>query len=143
MLVARFDGGCDDNPGGNTACSCIVHRAGVEVYRYSKYLGFGPLMSNNVAEFEGLHAILKWYLNSGLTEKMDVIGDSQIVIGRMTGMYRKPAKGLCAEIAKKCLELQSWLPCDTVRFFWEPRLHNDDCDAMCNAEIESGKGVMA
>lgn len=139
MLIARFDGGCDPNPKGYTACACFITREGFEVYRKSKYLGKGDGMSCNVAEFEGLKMILKWYLDSGTMEPMTVVGDSQVVIWRMLGKYRKPVIGMCAAISTECLELRSRLPVGRVNFEWQRREHNDECDAMADLEIEEAR----
>lgn len=139
MLTARFDGGCYPNPGGFAASACLVVRGEEEVYRWGKYLGYGSGMTNNVAEFEAMREILRWYLDSGCTEEMKVIGDSQVVIWRMLGKYRKPVQGVCAPIAQSCLEMKRWLPFGKVSFEWERRCNNEECDAMCNQLMEEGK----
>lgn len=140
MLTARFDGGCIKNPGGHAACACVIEQDGIEVYRESRYLGHGPNQSNNVAEFEGMRMILKWYLDKGITVPMEVIGDSQIAIWRMLGKYRKPVNGLCAESAKSCLEMKNWIMPGRVTFRWERREHNDLCDSLCDALIAKAQG---
>jgi len=92
-------------------------------------------MTNNVAEFEGIKMILGWYLATKSTDAMTIVGDSQVVIWRMLGKYRKPVAGICAESANDCLQMKSWLPYGKVNFEWQPRLSNDECDAMCDLEI--------
>lgn len=139
MLLARFDGACEKNPFGHGACACLVERDGVEVYRGSRYLGKHNRMTCNVAEFEGIKMIFKWYLDSGLCEPMTVVGDSQIVIWRMLGKYRKPVTGICAEVAGECLEMKSWLPAGMVNFQWQGRDNNEECDAMCQLEIDEAE----
>lgn len=99
-------------------------------------------MTNNVAEFEGIKMILQWYLDNKLRETMQVIGDSQVVIWRMLGKYRKPVTGSCAAVATDCLKLKEILPkISIVTFKWLPRLNNDACDAMCNLEIHEASTV--
>lgn len=142
MLTARFDGGCVKNPGGHAACACLIHRGQIEVYRESRYLGHGPEQTNNVAEFNGMKAILQWYLAKKTEEPMLVIGDSQVVIFRMQGRYSKPAVGLCASVARECIELRNQIPERLIEFRWQRRLYNEDCDAMCNFLIDAGmRGV--
>lgn len=141
MLIARFDGGCEDNPFGHGACACLIERDGIEIHRASRYLGKGKQMTCNVAEFEGLKMIFKWYLDSGLNEPMNVIGDSQIVIWRMLGKYKKPVTGICAAISNECLELKSWLPFGQVKFEWQGRGNNEECDAMCQLEIDEAQAT--
>lgn len=139
MLLARFDGACNPNPKGHAAFACLITRDDEDVFRFSKYLGKGDEMTNNVAEFEGIKAILKWYIDSGTTEPMRIIGDSQVVIWRMLGKYNKPVSGLCAPVANECLALQQWLPVGCVTFSWERRFNNDECDAMCNLELDEAR----
>lgn len=139
MLIARFDGGCIPNPKGHASSACFITRDGNEVFRQSKYLGFGEGMTNNVAEFEGVKMILQWYMRNGTSEPMRVIGDSQVVIWRMMGKYRKSVTGTCAEVANECLEIKSWLPWGAVTFEWQARMNNDECDAMCDLEIEEAQ----
>ena len=139
MLTARFDGGCVSNPGGHAACACLIHRGPSEVYRHSRYLGFGPEQSNNVAEFHGLKVILVWYIEAKLTEHIVIFGDSQLVIFRMQGKYPKPAAGLCARVARECIELRNQIPEGRIAFRWQRRLYNEDCDEMCNFLIDAGR----
>lgn len=93
-------------------------------------------MTNNVAEFEGIKMILKWYLDTGTIEEMNIIGDSQVVIWRMLEKYRRPVTGVCADVANDCRQMQCYLPLGKISFSWQPRLHNDECDAMSTLEIE-------
>lgn len=136
MLIARFDGACDPNPKGHTACACLITRDEVEVYRNGKYLGYGEGMTNNVAEFEGIRTILGWYLTGPKNEHMRIIGDSQIVIWRMLGRYPNPPVGVCSRIAMDCLSLKAMLPKGLVTFEWQRRDSNEECDAMCTFAIE-------
>jgi len=52
MIEAWFDGACEPtNPGGHTACASLVRIDGQIVHQSARYIGFGPMMSNNVAEY--------------------------------------------------------------------------------------------
>jgi ribonuclease HI len=137
MLTARFDGGCVKNPGGHAACACVIQHGAAEVYRHSRYLGFGPEQSNNVAEFHGIKAILEWYIAAKTKQPILIRGDSQIVIFRMQGRYPKPAAGLCARVARECIELRNQIPENQISFQWQRRAHNDVCDSMCDLLIEA------
>jgi len=139
MLTARFDGGCVPNPAGHAAYACLILRGETEVYRHSRYLGFGPEQSCNVAEFNGLRAILGWYLASRTKEHILVIGDSQVVIFRMQGKYSKPAVGLCARVARECIELRNQIPENQIAFRWQPRHNNDACDEACSLLIDDAR----
>lgn len=137
MLIARFDGCClPRNPKGHTACACIVKRDGVEIYRASEYVGHGEGMTNNVAEFQGMLLILKWFNALENKEPMKIIGDSNVVIRRMTGKARKEAKGVCAPQANDCLLAASWNK-KWLTFEWQGRSNNDECDLLCEKEVDA------
>ncbi len=136
MLVARFDGGCYPNPGGDASCACLITRDGAEVYRHAEYLGVGVGQTNNVSEYRGLLLVLNWLeLNP---EQCMIISDSQVVIRRMSGKSGKAPVGVCAELAKKCLARLGELN-PRPSFRWESRENNDECDAMCDFMIADGR----
>ena len=137
MLIARFDGAClPRNPEGHTACACTIKRDDVEIYRASEYIGYGKGMTNNVAEYRGLMLILKWFNALENKERLHIIGDSNIVIRRMTGKARKSAKGICAPLANDCLLAASWNR-QWLTFEWQGRDSNDECDALCEKEVDA------
>lgn len=136
MLIARFDGACQPiNPGGHAACACLIERDGVEVYRKSEYIGHGDGMTNNVAEYRGLLLILNWFNSQPNNERIHIIGDSQIVIRRMSGKARKPSTGVCSAVSLECLNA-AVLHRFSISYEWQRREHNDECDAMCQLEID-------
>ena len=136
MLRARFDGGCVPNPLGFAACACLIEDDGVEVYRKSLYIGRGHGMTNNVAEFRGLMLILEW-ISVNKPEEIHITGDSQIVINRMNRPrgYGKLPVGVSAQIAMECKHV-AWSLKSKVHFHWRRRDENDECDAMCDLEIQ-------
>ena len=138
MLIARFDGGCWPNPGGHAACACLVMREEEEVYRESRYLGYGSRMTNNVAEYEGLMMILKWIGREKIGERVHVVSDSQVVIRRMTGQAGGPPTGVCASLANDC-RLAASFHGKILSFEWQRRSENEECDAMCDLEIEEAE----
>ena len=136
MLIARFDGACEPfNPGGHAACAVLIERDRVEVHRERRYLGFGAGMTNNVAEFHGLLRILEWFEKLEPKESMLIVGDSMIVIRRVTGKAKKPRMGVCAALAQDCvLAANRWR--NLLTYEWHPRETNEECDAMCALEID-------
>lgn len=138
MLRARFDGGCWPNPGGHAACACLIEQDGEEVYRESVYLGFGKAMTSNVAEYRGLRLVLNWFRRLEPKEPLHIVGDAQIVVNRMKGKSRKPCVGMCTPLALECeaaaRPFKEWLT-----FEWQRRENNDECDAMCDLEIDEAK----
>lgn len=136
MITARFDGGISKNPGGHGAAACQIERDGVVVHKESLYLGHGPQMTNNVAEFHGMRLILQWLAWAKPQEPVRIIGDSQIVINRMRSQTLP--LGTCAAVAMSCLELLPRI-LNRPNFIWERRHNNTVCDEMCDAEIEAAK----
>lgn len=46
-----YDGCCEPvNPGGHAACGVLIKRDGQVLWQESRYIGYGPAMSNNVKE---------------------------------------------------------------------------------------------
>lgn len=141
MLIARFDGACDPNPLGHCSCACLIERDGAEVHRESRYLGNGQGMTNNVAEYEGLLLILRWFnrqVELGHRERLLVIGDSMLVINCMGRQKMRPSSGVCAASSQKCIEAAT-IHKPMMTFQWQPRQHNEECDAMCQLEIGEAK----
>lgn len=136
MIKARFDGGCDPNPGGHAACACLIMDGDKEMYRKSKYLGHDAGNSNNVAEFEGVKLILEWLLLN--PQPCLIIGDSAIVIGRLKSKSSAGSKGLCEAVSLECKRLLNQRQ-SLVRLEWQPRTRNEECDAMCDLEIDEGR----
>jgi len=140
MLFARFDGGCDANPGGNGACACrITDHNRQQVYLSSRYLGCGPKMSNNVAEFAGALLILEWLRDNDVTQHINIVGDSQTVIRRMKKWrIRKKMNGLYVPMAERCLAIIPSLKCPIV-WSWQPRQHNRLCDQLCDEVLRKAR----
>lgn len=133
MYKARFDGGCWPNPKGHASSACIIEHEGIEVYRKSNYIGFGIGMTNNVAEFDGVLLILKWLNKFGENQPCEIIGDSTIVINRMKSQTLP--KGVCQEKAYDCIMSARWYK-GKITYKWEGRDSNEECDSMCELEIE-------
>jgi len=136
VILARFDGGCWNNPGGPASAACLIEKDGVELYRNSKLLEAAPGVTNNVAEFEGLMLILEWlhkFRKHNKNEIINVVSDSQIVIRRMHS--KTLPKGHCRLIASQCLKVYSELGLH-INFGWQKRDHNTACDEMCTQVLK-------
>lgn len=103
-LVCYFDGGCGpNNPGGHAGCGVIVVDGSREIFAKSHYIGHGPEMSNNVAEYGGVCLVLEFLLTAGV--KYAVIrGDSNMVIRQLQGKM-KARKGLYISHFRRAREL--------------------------------------
>src|ERR1035437_2653811 len=59
-ITAWFDGVCEPmNPGGHGAYGALVKVNGNLVLREGAYVGSGPQISNNVAEYAGIIAVMR------------------------------------------------------------------------------------
>ena len=134
-VFARFDGACDPNPFGHTACACLIEKNGREVFRKAMYLGTGQPLTCNVAEFSGLLMILEWLAANAPNVRTLIVSDSTVVVNRI----RKGTlpHGFCRDTAEKCQQLMNRLP--LVRVEWQRRNHNEECDAMCSHVIAEAK----
>lgn len=66
-LKCWFDGAAGPvNPGGHGAYGLLVKNRGVVVHQESRYIGHGPHISNNVSEYAGALAALKYLLTEGI-----------------------------------------------------------------------------
>ncbi len=129
MITAYFDGACSENPIGH--CACGVHIAdGKEVLLEQGYY-LGKAGGSNTAEYEGLIKVLE-FLRPYNHSKIEIYGDSKLVIMQMTGKW-KIKQGLYKESALKAQELSGnfW----NISFRWIPRERNEVCDELAKDAI--------
>lgn len=134
MIEIYFDGACVPfNPGGHGGAGYMILN-GSETYRGSVYLGQGPWMSSNYAEYAALFLALKEALELGLQkEHIDVYGDSTIVIGGSKN--RKLSKGLCGPMSLECLGMIKNFK--DISFEWIPREENYMADDLSKKGADS------
>lgn len=116
-----FDGLClPKNPGGIACYAYLIFKDGKEIRRDSG-LAAEPLTeyaSNNVAEYTALVKALEWLDQNGYgSHRVEVKGDSQLVVNQLSGKYRVKNKNIvplfqrAAVLRKKFAELSiSWVP---------------------------------
>lgn len=143
ILEGYFDGSCDPNPGGRASWGFAIYATRDErrrlIYAESGVVGEGHGMTNNVAEISGFIALMKCLVtgNRGaidMTEVREVFvrGDSMIVLGRVTGKYRKRPKGHFAPFVGEALRLVDDLSIEgfDTHYEWIPRLDNAHADML-------------
>lgn len=97
MYEIYFDGACEPvNPGGTASYGFVIKKDGKIIAKASKIIGSGPGMTNNLAEYHGLIAALKYLLAhySPVTNKQELIiyTDSNLVysmVSKKWGWSRK------------------------------------------------------
>jgi ribonuclease HI len=131
-LYVNFDGACWPNPGGRASWGVVVKNSAREVVMEAHgVVGFGPGMSNNVAEYvAALRALQAIQDLAAPGWKVLLRGDSQIVINKLGSS--KVSKGLCR---RACQDAQSLFQTLKDKGFlidlkWVPREENAEADAL-------------
>jgi len=89
LIEAWFDGVCEPvNPGGHAAWGIRVCVDGKESHTAGGYCGAGEGMSNNVAEYSGVIAAMKWVRQAGLAGILTIRGDSKLVIQQLNRAWK-------------------------------------------------------
>lgn len=87
--TANIDGGSRGNPGPAAYGVYIEHDAGAVV----ELKGFIPHCTNNVAEYNGLLAALRWAVQEQVA-RLHIRADSELLVKQLKGQYRVKHPGL-------------------------------------------------
>lgn len=130
-----YDGACEPlNPGGHAACGVLIKRNGQTLWQESRYIGYGPAMSNNVAEYGGMITALEYLIKEGLTHLPVILrGDSMLSVRQMTGEWRVKG-GLYLPYYRRARELAGQF--SNVTFLWIPREENAEADALSKTVLK-------
>lgn len=132
MIEAWFDGAVAPyNPGGHGGYGMLVKRDGRTIHTEAIYVGRWSTISNNVTEYAGAIATLRYFLREGITQGT-VHGDANLVINQLVGRW-KIKNGAYVPYAKEALALRQQLP--DVRFEWIPREKNTEADDLSQQAI--------
>lgn len=128
-----FDGACEPvNPGGQASYGYIIRENGEIIQTGKGVIGKGPLMSCNVAECVALHKALNWLFANNFHEKfIQVYGDSNLIINKASGNWKKKAKGLYAPFLESLRETVQLF--EDIDFKWIPREMNVEADELSKA----------
>ena len=132
-----FDGGCGPrNPGGHATYGAVVRdESGKQIFVSSGYLGEGPQMSNNVAEYAGICAVMEFLIENGITQAV-IYGDSKLVVKQMNRKW-KARGGLYFETYKRAIQLRDKLRNVIIKRI--PREMNAQADSLaCEAMPKCG-----
>lgn len=135
MIKAFADGGARGNPGPAAYGVFIENEKGETLAEFGKTIGHA---TNNVAEYEGVNAILAWLLeHKNVLEhekKVHVFLDSLLVVSQMNGAWK--VKNLALQkyvFAAKQKQLK--LECE-ITYSHIPREKNKRADAMVNKALD-------
>jgi ribonuclease HI len=134
MIEAWFDGVCEPrNPGGHAAFGALVKVDGAVVLSVGKYVGHGPTMSNNVAEYSGAIAVLEEIPKHRGVAK--IYGDSKLVVMQLTRQWAVHG-GFYVPFYERARKLYEPLRV-RASFFWISRDKNGECDRLSKDVLHS------
>ena len=134
MITAYIDGGARGNPG----------PAGYGVYiqlpdgTVEELHGGIGIATNNVAEYNGLLAALKWTIDHG-HRQLRIRADSELLVKQMRGEYKVKNPGL-QPLAARARVMVAQL--DTVKFEHVRRELNKDADRLSNVGMDEAEEAL-
>ena len=129
--IANIDGGSRGNPGPAAFGAYITLPDGATV----GIKGFIPHSTNNVAEYNGLLAALRWAVEQRVTT-LHIRADSELLVKQMKGQYRVKNPGLLRlyEEARQLIAKIGRVTFEHVR-----REFNKDADRLCNEAMDEAE----
>lgn len=165
LIECWFDGCCEPiNPGGHASYGALLKLDGEKIWEEGQWVGYGPQMSNNVAEYSGFIACLQqtllWLISNPThnVTKVHIRGDSKLVIYHNSidpAIKRKWNTNChgCKRDIKYCYcklpQMGLYYPCylkakqlveqvkaiTTLTLEWIPRDLNEECDRLSKGEL--------
>ena len=136
MIVAYIDGGARGNPGPAGYGVRIQTPDGSLVEELHGALG---IATNNVAEYNGLLAALRWAIDHDQRE-LAVRSDSELLVKQMRGEYKVKHPGLQPLAARARLLI---MELDRVTFEHVRREHNVEADRLSNVAMDESEATRA
>lgn len=136
MIVAYIDGGARGNPGPAGYGVRIQTPDGSLVEELYGALG---IATNNVAEYNGLLAALRWAIDHDQRE-LAVRSDSELLVKQMRGEYKVKHPGLQPLAARARLLM---MELDRVTFEHVRRENNVDADRLSNIAMDESEATPA
>ena len=126
--VANIDGGSRGNPGPAAFGAFIALSDGTSI----ELKGFIPHSTNNVAEYNGLLAALRWAADHGV-RTLHIRADSELLVKQMKGQYKVKSPGLIPlyEDARQLARRIGGVTFEHVR-----REFNKEADRLCNEAMD-------
>ena len=129
-MSVHYDGACGPtNPGGVASYGFVVRGSDNNIiHEGAGYVGEGPQMSNNVAEYEAVAAALQYILDRGWKDiEVRLYGDSMLTVEQMSGRWKFKG-GLYLKSARKACYLGNKFK--KISFTWIPREQNQEADEL-------------
>lgn len=127
VYIIHTDGGSRGNPG-PAACGFVIEKNEKEIYRGSKFLGE---TTNNIAEYEGVVAALRWLEKNSSTI---FFLDSELVVKQLNGIYKVKNDGI-RKLFSQVKKLQTE---KNIKAIYKnvPRSRNKIADLLVNKELD-------
>jgi ribonuclease HI len=134
LIECWFDGACEPvNPNGHASYGALVRSGMRTLFSESGYVGFGEGMSNNVAEYAGIIAVMKFLVGANVRQAI-IFGDSKLVVKQMNGKWRAKG-GAYIPFYKEAIKLRAQLPDVVIQ--WIPRERNGEADYLSRQALHS------
>ena len=127
--IANVDGGSRGNPG-PAGYGVRIQQDDGTIVELKEALG---ISTNNVAEYSGLLAALRWAVEHGVTS-LHVRADSELVVKQMKGIYRVKSPGLQSMYEEACALVRK---IGRVTFEHVRRELNKDADRLANEAMDA------
>jgi ribonuclease HI len=126
--ATAFCDGSGGSPRGST-CACVVYDiSGEIVAEEARVLA---LVSNNVAEYEGLILALRTSHDLGVTD-LEIFSDSQLIVNQVNGLWKVKHDDL---LPLRDLAWEEGLAFNSLSLSWVPREKNTVADALCRVAL--------
>ncbi len=135
MIIAYIDGGARGNPGPAGYGVRIENEAGEMIDELHGALG---IATNNVAEYNGLLAALRWAVDHGERE-VHIRADSELLVKQMRGEYKVKHPGLQPLYVRARLLV---MELGDVRFAHVRREKNKEADRLSNLGMDEAERVL-
>jgi probable phosphoglycerate mutase len=132
VIVAYIDGGARGNPGPAGYGVRIEDADGQLVDELHGGLG---VATNNIAEYNGLIAALRWAVERGQSH-VQIRADSELIVKQMRGEYRVKNEGLKPLFLEACSLIRR---VGHVTFTHVPRAENKEADRLSNLGMDEAE----
>ena len=135
MIIAYIDGGARGNPG---PAGYGVHIQDADGGVVDELHGGLGIATNNVAEYNGLLAALRWAADRGL-RKLHIRADSELLVKQMRGEYKVKHEGLKPLFLQACALIRT---IGDVTFEHVRREFNKDADRLSNLGMDEAEQLL-
>ena len=135
MITAYIDGGARGNPGPAGYGVYIQDADGAPIEELHGGLG---VATNNVAEYSGLLAALRWAAEHG-HRRIHIRADSELLVKQMRGEYRVKNEGLKPLFLQACALIRG---IGDVTFEHVRRELNKDADRLSNLGMDQAEASL-